>query len=161
MDRINTDEDKLQGRSGVVADESGLKFADCTREIIGAAMEVHNHLGNGFQEVIYQRSLAIELKDRGVEFLREQEMPLFYKNHEVGTRRADFVICNRIIVELKAISVVSDIERAQVLNYLTAYRMEVGLLLNFGTPSLQFERFVYSKFSGKSVKSPNPINPRS
>jgi GxxExxY protein len=143
-----------------MADEGGLKFAEITREIIGAAMEVHRHLGNGFQEVIYQRCLAIELKNRGIEFLREQEMPLFYKSHEVGSRRVDFVVRGKILVELKALSSVSDVERAQVLNYLTAYRMEIGLLLNYGTPSLQFERFINSKFSKKSASSYNPVHPR-
>jgi len=122
-------------------------------------MEVHGELGNGFQEKIYQRSLAIELKERGIEFRREQGMPLFYKSHEVGSRRVDFVVNGKILLELKAISVISDVERAQILNYLTAYRMEVGLLLNFGTPSLQFERFINSKFSKKSAPSLNPINP--
>jgi GxxExxY protein len=106
--------------------------------------------------VIYPRCLAIELKERGIEFLREQEMPLFYKSHEVGSRRADFVVHGKIIIELKAVSTISDVERAQVLNYLMAYRMEVGLLLNFGTPSLQFERFVNSKLTSKSSHSQNP-----
>lgn len=125
--------------------ESDLKYSEITREIIGAAMEVHSHMGNGFQEVIYQRCLAIEFEDRGIQFRREQEMPLFYKLHEVGTRRADFIVNGNILVELKAISVLEDEQRAQILNYLTAYNLEVGLLINFGAKSLQFERFVNTK----------------
>ncbi|KMQ49494.1 GxxExxY protein [Chitinispirillum alkaliphilum] len=125
--------------------EKDLKHSDLTREIIGAAMEVHGQMGNGFQEVIYQRCLVLELKDRGIGFRREQEKTLYYKNHEVGTRRADFIVEDRVLVELKAVSTLEDVHRAQTLNYLTAYRLEIGLLINFGGKSLQFERFISSK----------------
>jgi GxxExxY protein len=125
--------------------ESDLKYSGLTREVIGAAMEVHKQMGNGFQEVVYQRCLAIELKSRGIVFRREQEMPLFYKEHEVGTRRADFIVDGCVLVELKAISVLDDVHRAQTLNYLTAYNLEIGLLINFGGKSLQFERFINTR----------------
>jgi GxxExxY protein len=125
--------------------ESDLKYSEITRQIIGAAMEVHSYMGNGFQEVVYQRCLAIEFKERGINFLREHSMPLYFKDNRVGTRRVDFIVDENILVELKAISVLDDDHRAQILNYLTAYKLEVGLLLNFGTKSLQFERFINTK----------------
>ncbi|MFP4165454.1 MAG: GxxExxY protein, partial [Chitinispirillaceae bacterium] len=116
------------------------KYKDLTQRIIGCAMRVHGEMGNGFQEVIYQRCLAIELKDDCLEFRREQEMPLFYHNREVGSRRVDFLVEGKVLVELKAVSELNSIHMAQVLNYLKAYKMEVALLLNFGTPSLEFKR---------------------
>ena len=118
------------------------KHEDITRRIIGCAMRVHGELGNGFQEVIYQRCLAIEFKDEELEFLREQGMRLFYKEHEVGARRADFIVERKVLVELKAVSELNDIHMAQTLNYLKAYKYEVALLINFGRPSLQFKRLV-------------------
>lgn len=133
--------------------ENDLKYSEITREIIGAAMAVHSYMGNGFQEVIYQRCLAIELKDRGIQFRREQEMPLFYKNHEVGTRRADFIVNGNILLELKALSLLEDEHRAQTLNYLTAYNLEIGLLINFGAKSLQFERFINTRNTYKGKPS--------
>jgi GxxExxY protein len=111
-----------------------------THSIIGAAMEVHNILGTGFQEVIYQRALAIELEERGIEFRREQEMPIFFKDHEVGMRRADFIIDGNVLVELKALVALEDVHLAQGLNYLKAYRLPVGLLINFGAMKLEFKR---------------------
>ena len=111
-----------------------------THKIIGCAMEVHNILGNGFQEVIYQRALAIELKEQDISFAREQEMALFYKGHEIGARRADFLVENIIMVELKATSQLEDTHLAQGLNYLTAYNLEIGLLINFGACKLEFKR---------------------
>lgn len=111
-----------------------------THKIIGCAMEVHNILGNGFQEVIYQRALAIELKEQGVSFLREQEMPLFYKGHEIGSRRADFLVEDKVMVEIKAITKLEDVHLEQGLNYLTAYNLDIGLLINFGGCKLEFKR---------------------
>lgn len=111
-----------------------------THRIIGCAMEVHNILGNGFQEVVYQRALAIELKEQGVSFLREQEMPLFYKGHEIGSRRADFLVENKVMVEIKAMIKLEDVHLAQGLNYLTAYNFDIGLLINFGACKLEFKR---------------------
>lgn len=119
-----------------------LKYADITNKIIAAAFEVHKFLGNGFQEVIYQRALAYELQQAGLTFAREIEQDIFYKDlvKPIGTRRADFVVENKIIVELKAVILLEDVHLAQALNYLRAYRMEVGLLINFGSKSMTFKR---------------------
>ncbi len=111
-----------------------------TYKIIGCAMKVHNTLGNGFQEVIYQRCLAIELNKAGIEFLREQEMPIYYENEHVGMRRADFIFEDNVLVELKAMVKLEDVHLAQALNYLTAYQIEKGLLINFGSTSLEVKR---------------------
>ena len=111
-----------------------------TYAIIGSAMKVHNTLGNGFQEVIYQRCLAIELERAGLGFAREEEIPIYYEGIEVGTRRADFVVADKVLVELKAIIKLEDVHLAQALNYLTAYKMDKGRLLNFGARSLEVKR---------------------
>jgi GxxExxY protein len=113
---------------------------ELTYKIIGCAMKVHNTLGNGFQEVIYQRCLAIELDQIGVHYEREKEMPIYYEGYQVGTRRADFIVQEKIMVELKAIIQLEDVHLAQGLNYLTAYNLETGLLINFGSTSLQTKR---------------------
>lgn len=113
---------------------------ELTHTIIGCAMKVHNTLGNGFQEVIYQRALAIELKRNEISFLREQEMPIFYEGHEIGSRRADFLIENKVLIELKALIKLEDVHLAQALNYLTAYNLKIGLLINFGATKLEFKR---------------------
>ena len=103
-------------------------------------MEVHKHLGNGFQEVVYQRSLAIELQLQNVEFVREQAMPLVYKGYDVGTRRVDFFVENKIMVEIKAVIKLEDVHLAQAMNYCQAYNLPIGLLINFGAKSLEFKR---------------------
>ncbi len=122
-----------------------------TFKIIGAAMDVHKHLGCGFLEAVYQEALEIEMETRKIPFHREVELPVFYKEYELNTfYRADFVCYDSVIVELKAIKKLSDIEEAQVLNYLKATGIETGLLLNFGAKSLEYKRFILSK---KSVKS--------
>lgn len=113
---------------------------ELTYKIIGCAMKVHNTMGNGFQEVIYQRCLAIELEKAGLEFLREQEIPIYYENIHVGTRRADFIVASQVMVELKAIIKLEEVQLAQALNYLTAYQIERGLLINFGSTSLEVKR---------------------
>lgn len=117
-----------------------MKHEAITREIIGAAMEVHRILGNGFQEVIYQRSLEIELRNRNIIFQREFEMDIFYKEQKVGNRRVDFFIENEIMLEIKAVIILEDVHLAQAKNYLEAYNKEIGLLINFGAKSLQFKR---------------------
>lgn len=114
--------------------------SELTGKIIGCAMEVHKHLGSGFQEVVYQRALSIELNMQGIEHIREQEMPLKYKGYDIGTRRVDFFVENKIMVEIKAVKELEDVHLAQAINYLEAYRMEIGLLINFGNTSLQFKR---------------------
>ena len=103
-------------------------------------MKIHNTLGNGFQEVIYQRCLAIELDKIGLEYFREEEMPIYYDSIQVGTRRADFIIASQVLVELKAMVKLEDVHLAQGLNYLTAYQIEKGLLINFGATSLEVKR---------------------
>jgi GxxExxY protein len=120
-------------------------YKDLTHTIIGCAMKVHNTLGNGFQEVIYQRCLAIELKKSMTHFIREQERTIFYEGEDVGTRRADFVVENKVIVELKAIITLDDVHLAQTINYLEAYNFDVGLLINFGARSLEFKRLLNRK----------------
>lgn len=121
-----------------------LKYSDITEKIIGASFEVHKFLGNGFQEVIYQRALAYEFTQAGLSFAREIEQEIYYKELEepIGTRRADFIIEGKVLVELKAIKELEDVHLAQVLNYLKVYKLEVGLLLNFGSKSLTFKRLV-------------------
>ena len=121
-----------------------LKYKDITEKIIGASFEVHKFLGNGFQELIYQRALAWELAQAGLSYAREIEQEIFYKEllEPIGTRRADFVVGGKVLVELKAIIELEDVHLAQVLNYLKAYRLEVGLLINFGSKSLTFKRLV-------------------
>lgn len=116
------------------------KYSDLTAKIIGAAMEVHKTLGNGFQEVIYQRALAIELANIGLSFVREQEMQISYKGRDIGTRRVDFFVEDKIMVEIKAVIQLEDVHLAQAINYLEAYNMEIGLLINFGARSLEFKR---------------------
>ncbi len=122
------------------------KYSELTSGIIGCAMEVHSFLGNGFQEVIYQRALAHEMSLRKLGFRREHEMPVFYKNIQVGKRRADFLVENVVSVEIKAIIKLEDVHLAQAINYLEAYNLEVGLLINFGARSLQFNRLRNKKF---------------
>ena len=123
-----------------------LLHKDITEKIIGASFEVHSFLGNGFQEVIYQRALAFEMSQRHLEFAREIEQDIFYKElpKPIGTRRADFVVEDKVLVELKAVKELEEVHMAQILNYLKAYRLEVGLLINFGSKSLAFKRLVMS-----------------
>jgi GxxExxY protein len=114
--------------------------SELTGKIIGCAMEVHKTLGNGFQEVIYQRALAIEMAQQGVAASREHEMDIFYKGIKIGNRRVDFFVEEKVMVEIKAVKELEDVHLAQAINYLEAYGLEVGLLLNFGSRSLQFKR---------------------
>jgi GxxExxY protein len=113
-----------------------MKYKELTEKIIGCAMKVHSTLGNGFQEVIYQRCLAIEMEKQKLKFSRELEMTIYYEEIDVGTRRVDFLIEETIMVELKAIINLEDVHLAQAMNYLEAYKMEIGLLINFGSKSL-------------------------
>lgn len=123
---------------------SELKHKEITEKIIGAAFDVHSFLGNGFQEVIYQRALAWEMRQRNLEFAREIEQDIYYKDlpEPIGTRRADFVVEGKVLVEIKALIQLEDVHLAQALNYLKAYKLEVGLLINFGSKSLTFKRLV-------------------
>ena len=124
-----------------------------THQIIGCAMKVHNTLGNGFQEVIYQRALAIELEKQGLGFKREMEMPIYYDGIDIGTRRVDFFVEDKVMVELKALEKLEPVHKAQAINYCEAYNIADGLLINFGGLSLEFNR-VYNK---KLVNRQNTI----
>jgi len=112
------------------------KYSEPTSIVIGCAMKVHSALGNGFQEVIYQRALEIEMADEGISFNREQEMDKYYKSRQIGTRRVDFLVEGVLAVELKALTQLEDVHLAQAINYLEAYDFETGLLINFGARSL-------------------------
>jgi GxxExxY protein len=122
---------------------------ELTYKIIGCAMKVHNTLGNGFQEVIYQRCLAIELAEASISFIREQEHTIYYNGIDVGTRRADFVVEGRLSVELKAIINLEDVHLAQAKNYTVAYDFPIGLLINFGSQSLQYKLTFNPKYNIK------------
>ena len=126
------------------------KYSELTSKIIGCAMAVHKALGNGFQEVIYQRALAIEFTFQGIQFVREQEMELFYREQPIGTRRVDFFAEGKVMVEIKAIEQLLEVHKAQAINYCEAYNIADGLLINFGSTSLDFKR-VYNK---------NLVNPK-
>lgn len=127
--------------------KSDLKYLDLTEKIIGASFEVHKYLGSGFQEVIYQRALAYEFQKAVLTFEREIAQQIFYRDLEkpIGTRRADFVVDGKVLVEIKAVSELQDVHMAQALNYLKAYKLEVGLLINFGSKSMEFKRLILSK----------------
>jgi GxxExxY protein len=130
---------------GMILEDSEMKYGDLSRRVIGCAMEVHKILGNGFQEVIYQRALAIELRRNRIAHTRETEISVYYKERSVGTRRVDFFIENKIMVEIKAVVALEAVHLAQALNYLEAFSMEIGLLLNFGSKSLEFKRLYNNK----------------
>ena len=123
------------------------KYSELTSKIIRCAMTVHSILGNGFQEVIYQRALAIEFSLQGISFKREKEMPIFYKAEQLGTRRVDFLVEEIVSVEIKATTALTDTNLAQAINYLEAYDLEIGLLINFGAKSLEFKRIINRKFN--------------
>jgi GxxExxY protein len=129
-----------------------------TYRIIGCAMKVHSTLGNGFQEVIYQRALEIELKNSGLDFKKELEMPIYYLEEYIGMRRVDFLIENSIVLELKAVTKMEDVHLAQGLNYLVAYKVDKGLLINFGSKSLEVKRLRHpkNKMPNTIPKSNNP-----
>lgn len=141
----------MEGQIGFI----GLKEDEITYKIIGCAMKVHNTLGNGFQEVIYQRCLAIEMERALLGFGRELEQIIYYEGISVGTRRADFIVENSIVVELKAVINLEDVHLAQAKNYVVAYNMVSGLLINFGSKSLQYKKIFNPKYN--SVKK--PFNP--
>lgn len=123
-----------------------MKYEEITKKVIGCAMEAHSRLGNGFQEVIYQRALEYELELNKIPFSREQDMPIFYKEKQIGTRRVDFLIQSVICLELKAVAQVENVHLAQAINYLEAFNLEVGLLVNFGKTSLEFKRLTNRKY---------------
>lgn len=123
-----------------VVNKDAYKHSDVTGKVIGCAMEVHRYLGNGFQEVIYQRALALEMQQQGLSFSREHEMQIQYKGVDIGSRRVDFFVEEKVMVEIKAVIQLDDVHLAQAINYLEAYGLDIGLLINFGSRSLQFKR---------------------
>lgn len=125
-----------------------MQLDDITFKVIGCAMKVHNTMGNGFQEVIYQRCLAIEMDLAGLGFEREKDQTIYYNNIEVGNRRADFIVENNIVVELKALTNLEDVHLAQAKNYVLAYNHPVGLLINFGASSLQYKKLFNRRYEG-------------
>ena len=134
-----------------------MKHEELTHKIIGCAMKVHSTLGNGFQEVIYQRALAIELEKQGLSFQREMEMPIYYEGIDIGRRRVDFFVEETIMLELKAVIKIEDVHLAQAMNYCQAYNLPIGLLINFGAKSLEFKR-VYNLThpENKNYRQNNP-----
>ena len=118
-------------------------------KVIGCCMKIHRTLGPGFQEVIYQRCLAIELHEANLNFVREQEHVVYYNGSEVGTRRADFVVENKLVIELKALTKIEDVHIAQAKNYMVAYDFPRGLLINFGAKSLEYKLLFNPKFNNE------------
>ncbi len=134
-----------------------MKHEDITRKIIGCAMKVHSTLGNGFQEVIYQRALAIEMEKQGLGFQKEMSMSIFYEKIDIGTRRVDFFVEENIMVEIKALIRLEDVHLAQAMNYCQAYNLPIGLLINFGSKSLEFKRvYNVNHPENKSYKKNSP-----
>lgn len=121
------------------------KHSDITARVIGCAMKVHQRMRNGYQEIIYQRCLCIEFDKEGIKYHKEKELPIFYDDIEVGKRRVDFLIEEKVVLETKAVTEYSDSHLAQTLNYLEAMGLETGLLLNFGAKSLEIKRIVNNK----------------
>ena len=132
--------------------KSEYQYSELTGKIIGCAMEVHNVLGSGFRELTYQRALAYEMTLQAIQFSREFEMPITYKGQNIGTRRVDFLVEGVISVELKAITILEPVNLAQAINYLEAYNLQVGLLINFGNVKLEFHRLVNKKFKPDQEK---------
>ena len=130
-------------------DNSNLKYSEITQRIIGCAIRVHTELGNGFQEIIYQRCMAIEMDDDGLNNTREQEMPIFYKGTEVGMRRVDALVEGCVLVEYKAVVVLEPVHLAQAINYLEAFKMDTGLLINFGANKIEVRRLFNNKVNSE------------
>jgi GxxExxY protein len=133
-----------------------MQYEAITRKIIGCAMKVHSTLGCSFQEVIYQRAMAIEMEIQGLRFARELEMTIYYEHVDIGTRRVDFFVEEKIMVELKAVSHLDDLNLTQAMNYLEAYNLPVGLLINFGSKSLEFKRVYNTKHPDNKDYKTNP-----
>ncbi|MCH8127341.1 GxxExxY protein [candidate division KSB1 bacterium] len=123
-------------------DKKKYKYSELTGKIIGAAMRVHSRLGNGFQEVIYQRALAIEMQKQKLSFQQELKISIYYDDQQIGSRRVDFLVDEKVLVELKALVKMESVHMAQAINYLEAFNLEIGLLINFGSKSLEFKRLI-------------------
>jgi GxxExxY protein len=139
---MQNDENDFYDRSMIKPE---YKYSDITEIIIGCAMKVHNSLGPGFPEIIYQRGFEIELKKTELEIIREKEQSVYYDNQLIGKRRVDFLINNKITVEIKAVSKLDDLHFNQAINYLEAFNLEIGLLINFGAARLEFKRIINNK----------------
>jgi GxxExxY protein len=137
---------------------SEYKYGDITEKIIGASFGVHGILSNGFQEVIYQRALELEFKVMPLDYAREFEMPIYYMDQQIGTRRVDFLVNGKISVELKAIIKLEHVHIAQAMNYLEAYNLEIGLLINFGSKRWEFHRLTNKKYNSAIVQHPIKSN---
>lgn len=131
------------------------KYKEITEKIIGAAMKVHSTLGNDFQEVIYQRALALQMETEGLGFQRECSMIIYYLEKPIGERSVDFFVENKICVELKAATKLEPVHFAQARNYLEAFNIEIGLLINFGTISLKYRRIAPQKFNPYVINHPS------
>ncbi len=135
-----------------------MKYEEITHKIIGCAMKVHSTLGNGFQEVIYQRALAIEMDKQGLGFQKEMEMSIFYEGIDIGLRRVDFFVEEIIMLEIKALTKMEDVHLAQAMNYCQAYNLPIGLLINFGAKSLEFKRvYNLTHAENKEYARTNPV----
>ena len=130
------------------------KYGEITEKNIGVAFRVHGTLGNGFQEVIYQRAMALELNVASIIYAREFEMPIYYMEQTIGTRRVDFLVADKISVELKAVIKLEDVHLAQAINYLEACNLEIGVLLNFGGKPLEFHSFANKKRNSQIIQHP-------
>ena len=129
----------------VFVEKNSYVASGLTGEIIGVAMEVHSHLGPGFLESVYEEALAVEFELKGIKFQRQKELPVFYKGRNIKQFACDFIVEDKVIVELKAIKQIGEIEKLQVINYLKASGYEVGLLFNFGNKSLEWKRLINTK----------------
>jgi len=136
--------------------ETALKYGDITQKVIGCAMKVHGKMKNGYVEAVYQKCLAIEFRKAALLFKEEVDIPIFYEDTIVGRRRADFIVAEKVIVELKARISLENEHIAQTLNYLETSGFEVALLINFGSKSLQFKRLINER---KEAAVKNPLNP--
>ncbi|MFD2145035.1 GxxExxY protein [Mucilaginibacter antarcticus] len=134
-----------------------MQHQDLTHTIIGCAMKVHSTIGSGFQEVIYQRALAIEMNKQHLNYAREMEMLIYYDGIEIGTRRVDFFVENMIMVELKAVTSLNDLHMAQAMNYLEAYNLPIGLLINFGSRSMEFKKYSTPNIPTMPATKSDPI----
>jgi GxxExxY protein len=134
------------------------KYGEITEKIIGASFRVHGTLSNGFQEIIYQRALELEFKVMSLNYSREFEMPIYYMDQQIGTRRVDFLVEGKISVELKAVIKLEDVHIAQAMNYLEVYNLEIGLLLNFGSKRLEFHRLTNKKYNSAIIQHPIKSN---
>jgi len=135
-----------------------LKYKEITEKIIGASMKVHATMGNGFQEVIYQRALALQMEAEGLGYVRECNMQIFYLEKHIGDRRVDFFVADKICVELKPLLKLEPVHFAQARNYLEAFNVEVGLLINFGAISLEFKRLENPKYNSNLMNQPSLSN---